>query len=156
MVDAPSNFERVEAAANIYVRLSHGGSTFEIPVSDIDFTKDVDVERVREMGLYPDGYAINAIDIDGSLTFAGNVVRKPNGGTADLDDLLFDDEGAPEVFDITVAHEVPGNAVEDGGEPGENVETDTLTNCIVTSSEFSASSEETTESSYDLMAQRLD
>ena len=154
MVDAPSNFERVESAANIFVRLSHGGSTFEIPVSEIDFTKDVDIERIREMGLYPDGYAINAIDVDGSLSFAGNKVRKPNGGTADLDDLLFDGEGAPEVFDITVVHQAPDNAVEDGGnQSGTN--TDTLENCIVTQSEFSASSEESTESSYEFMAQRV-
>ena len=153
MVDAPSNFERVESAANIFVRLSHGGQTFEIPVSEIDFTKDVDIERVREMGLYPDGYAINAIDVDGSLSFAGSKVRKPNGGTANLDDLLFDDEGAPEVFDITVVHQAPEDAVEDG--TGSGTDTDTLENCIVTQSEFSASSEESTESSYEFMAQRV-
>lgn len=149
MVDAPDNFEQVETAANIYVRMSVAGESFEIPISDIDFTKDVDVERIREMGLYPDGYAINAIDIDGSLTFAGNKVRLPSGGTRNLDTLLFDEDGSPVVFDITIAHEDPTDT--DGGA----ADTDTMVNCIVTQSEYSASSGDTTESSYDFMAQRM-
>lgn len=148
MVDTPEHFEQVETAANIYVRFSADGETFEVPISDIDFTKDVDVERVREMGLYPDGYAINAIDIDGSLSFAGNEVRTPSGANQNLDDLLFDDDGSPIVFNITVAHEDPGN-------PEIQADTDTIVNVIVTSSEYSASSGETTESNYDFMAQRL-
>lgn len=148
MVDAPDNFERVESAANIYVRMSVGDEAFEIPVSEIDFTKDVDVERVREMGLYPDGYAINAVDIDGSLSFAGYEVRLPSGGTRNLDQLLFDDDGSPVVFNITVAHEDPTDA-------DAKADTETIANCIVTQSEYSASSGDTTESAYDFMAQRI-
>lgn len=151
MVQAPENFERVETAANIYVRLSveiEGTQlSFEVPVSEVDMTKDVDVERVRETGLYPDGYAISAIDIDGSITFAGNVVRVPTGEERNLDDLLFKEDGSPRVFDITVAHDNP-----DGEGPAP---TDTIENAILTSSEYSASSGETTESSYEFMAQRL-
>ena len=100
------------------------------------------------MGLYPDGYAVNAIDIDGSLTFAGNVVRLPTGGTRDLDELLFEDDGAPKVFDITVVHE---NPEEGDGETS----TETIENSIVTTSDFSASEGDTTESSYEFMAQRI-
>lgn len=147
MVDAPDNYERVETAANIFVRFKVGDESFEVPVSEVDLTKDVDAERVREMGLYPDGYAINAIDIDGSLTFAGNQVRTPSGRNRDLDDLLFLEDGSPKVFDITVVHEEPNNP--------EDSETDTIENAIVTSSEYSASSGDTTESSYEFMAQRL-
>jgi len=147
MVDAPENYERVETAANIFVRFKVDDESFEVPVSEVDLTKDVDAERVREMGLYPDGYAINAIDIDGSLTFAGNKVRTPSGTNRDLDDLLFLDDGSPKVFDITVVHEEPNRP--------EDSETDTIENAIVTSSEYSASSGDTTESSYEFMAQRL-
>jgi len=146
-MDAPNNLDKVESAANIFVRLAVDGQSFEIPVSEVDFTKEVDIERVREMGLYPDGYAINAIDVDGSLSFAGSVVRLPNGKTKNLDDLLFDDEGSPIVFDTTIVHEDPEGEGSD--------DTDTLENCIVTTSEFSASSEESTESSYEFMAQRV-
>jgi len=152
MVDTPDNLDRIETAANIYIRFNvplegGGNDVFEVPVSDIDLTKEVDVARVREMGLYPDGYAVNAIDVDGSLSFAGNVVRLPSGSTHDLDDLLFKDDGSPVVFDITIVHEEP-----DGGE---TADTDTIENTIVTSSEFSSSSGDPTESSYDFMAQRV-
>jgi len=148
MVDAPDNYEQIETAANIYVRIRTGEESFEIPVSDIDFTKDVDAERVREMGLYPDGYAINAIDVDGSLSFAGSKVRVPDGSRRDLDDILFKDNGSPEVFDITVAHEDPTDA-------DAEADTDTLVNVILTSSEFSSSSGDPTESNYDFMCQRI-
>jgi len=148
MVDTPENLDRIETAANIYVRFSVEGEAFEVPVSDIDLTKDVDVERVREMGLYPDGYAVNAIDVDGSLSFMGNRVRLPTGGTRDLDDLLFAEDGSPVVFDITVVHEAP-EATQD------TTETDTIENTIVTSSDFSSSSGDPTESSYEFMAQRI-
>lgn len=145
MVDAPDTIDRVETAANIYVRLSGPeGETFEIPISELDLTKDVDVERIREMGLYPDGYAINAIDVDGSIMFAGDKVRLPDGGTRDLDDILFNDDGTPVIYDITIAHDA-----------GDETDTDTVENCICTSSQYSASSGEATESTYEFIGQRI-
>ncbi len=149
MVDAPSSHvDKVETAANIYVRISVNDLSFEIPVSEVDRTKEVDAERVREMGLYPDGYAINGIDVDGSLSFAGNVVRTPQGSTKNLDELLFDDDGVPRTFDITIAHEDPMAT-------DTEATTESIMHCIVTSSQFSSSSGDTTESSYDFLAQRL-
>lgn len=161
MVDTPDSLDRVETAANIFVRLSYtddsgSSKTIEVPISELDLTKDVDVERVREIGLYPDGYAVNAIDIDGSITFAGNVVRPPDGTEKDLDSLLFKSDGTPEVFDITVVHvdeEDPKNNTEDNGNT--STSTETVENAIIVSSEYSASSGETTESSYEFMGQRI-
>jgi hypothetical protein len=162
MSDAPNTVDRVETAANIYVQLSlesdqrpgdvDGALTFEIPVSELDLTKEVDIERVRETGLYPDGYAINAIDIDGSISFAGHVVRVPGEtDTYDLDSLLFHgDTGTPKVFNISVVHETTDVQ---GESPDTNV--DTIENCIINSSEYSASSGDSTESSYEFMGQRM-
>jgi len=156
MVSTPDNLDRVETAANIFVRMSVDNSSFEVPVSEVDLTKEVDVERVREIGLYPDGYAVNAIDVDGSISFAGNVVRTPNGNERNLDSLLFLEDGSPKVFDITIVHadeENPSDTV--GGDNPETRNTETIENAIVTTSEYSASSGESTESSYEFMAQRI-
>lgn len=161
MSNTPNTVDRVETAANIYVQLTYltdaaegnGGSlaengrTIEVPVSELDLTKEVDMERVRETGLYPDGYAINAIDIDGSLTFAGSVVRDPGGDRINLDDVLFKDDGTPKTFDISIVHQ--------DAEAGADGSTDTIENAIINSSEYSVSSGESTESSYEFMAQRL-
>lgn len=154
MPDAPNTINRVETAANIYVQLTiEVGDevvSFEVPVSELDLTKEVDVERVRETGLYPDGYAINGIDIDGSLSFSGHVVRVPDlTDTYDLDELLFNDDGTPRIFDVSVVHEADDVVNETSG----NV--DTIENCIVTSSNYNASAEETTESSYEFIGQRM-
>jgi hypothetical protein len=151
MPEAPNTIDRVETAANIYVQLTVDGSSFEVPVSEVDLTKEVDMERVRETGLYPDGYAINAIDIDGSITFAGHVVRIPGSSdTKNLDNLLFNEDGTPVIFDISVVHE---NIAEDGSVTDGS--SDTLENCIVNSSNYNASSGDSTESSYEFMAQRM-
>jgi hypothetical protein len=158
MVGTPDSLNQVETAAHIYVRIAlEDGSTFEVPVSEIDFTKDVDVERVREMGMHPNGYAVNAIDVDGSLTFAGHRVKPPTGGEKDLDALLFNNDGTPSTFDVTIAHEdAGGNSVNgDEDEFTDLTGSDTLKNCIVTQSEFTASSGDSTESSYEFMAQRI-
>lgn len=148
MVDAPNSDDFVETAANIYVRLVVDGNVFEVPVSEVDRTKEVDVERVREMGLHADAFAINAIDIDGSITFAGSRVRVPNGANKDLDDLLFNEEGEPRVFNVTIAKEDPEN-------PDTEARTETIAQCIVTNSNFSSSTGEATESSYEFVGTRL-
>lgn len=149
MVDAPSTqVDKVETAANIYVRIQESdNNTYEIPASEIDRTKEVDAERVREMGLYPAGYAINSIDVDGSITFPGSKIETSDG-TKNLDEVLFDDNGIPITFNITIAKEDPMN-------PQAGEDTETLTNCIMTTSEYSASSGESTESSFDFMAERM-
>lgn len=149
MVDKPSTqVDKVETAANIYVRIQESdGTQYEIPASEIDRTKEVDAERVREMGLYPAGYAINSIDVDGSVTFPGSKIETTEG-TKNLDEVLFDDNGIPIPFNLTIAKEDPMNKQAEA-------DTETLTNCIMTTSEYSASSGESTESSYDFMAARI-
>ena len=156
MADAPNTIDRVETAANITVQITYVGilndieqrQTIEIPVSEIDVTKEVDISRVREMGMYPDGYAINSIDIDGSISFAGNVVRLPGSSkTKNLDDILFKDDGTPKIFDISIIHNVPDS--------GEEASTDTIENAIMNSSQYNASAGDSTESSYEFMGQRF-
>ena len=151
MADAPNTIDRVETAANITVQISYSeaGSrdTLEIPVSEVDVTKEVDIERVRESGMYPNGYAINSIDIDGSISFAGNVVRVPGSSkTKSLDELLFKDDGTPKVFDVSIIHENPENG---------DATTDTIENAIMNSSQYNASAGDSTESSYEFMGQRF-
>jgi hypothetical protein len=156
MTEQTNTIDRIETAANIHVEITVGEGSdrqnFVIPVSEVDLTKEVDIGRVREVGLYPDGYAINSIDIDGSLTFSGHLVRVPDETTThDLDDLLFRSDGTPRIFEISIVHEATDGAT--GDDVGEA--TDTVENCIINSSEYSASAEETTESSYEFMGQRL-
>lgn len=153
MTEQTNTIDRIETAANIHVQLTvdldDGTKSFVIPVSEVDLTKEVDIGRVREVGLYPDGYAINSIDIDGSLTFSGHLVRVPDESTTyDLDELLFRSDGTPRIFEISIVHE--------NSDPDEvGSATDTVENCIINSSEYSASAEETTESSYEFMGQRM-
>lgn len=140
-----SSYDQIETAAQITIKINHKdlSQPIEIPVEELDLTKDVDVERIRESGLYPDGYAINSIDIDGSITFAGRKVRS-SGGTKNLSNILFLGGEEPQTFTITIVHEATNS------EP-----TTTISNAMVTSEDYTVSSGETTESSYDFIAQRI-
>jgi hypothetical protein len=153
-MEVSNTVDNVETAANITVSLTiDGAKTFEIPVSELDRTKEVDVERVREVGLYPDGYAINGIDIDGTITFSGDEVRVPGKNAKfNLDDLLFDDDGTPTTFDVTVYHQ-ESELVDDSGSNSDYSEM--IENCIVTSAQYNASAGETTESTYEFIGQRI-
>ena len=149
-------YDQIETAAHITVKFSElldqgqdgkGATNVEIPVSELDLTEEVDVEMVRETGLYPDGYAVNAIDVSGSLSFAGNKVRA-DSTTTTLGDMFFDDNGIPVVFNINIVH---GIDHQDGGD--HTVET--VEKCLLTTREYNVSSGDPTETSLDFVAKRV-
>jgi hypothetical protein len=141
-MDTPENFDRIETAANVTVQLTGEDGTIELPVSSVDRTKEIDIDRVRESGVYPDGYGINGIDVDGSLSFAGSKARSPSGEVSSLDDLLYDSNGVPLPFNIEITHDLEGDS-------------ETIEEAIVVSDGYSVNSGETSETSYDFIAQRI-
>jgi hypothetical protein len=145
-----SDYDRIETAANVEVKINEtDGNKYTIPVSELDMTKEVDIEKVRESGLYPDGYAINAIDVEGSLTFAGAKIRSgPGQSINSLEEVFYKGDGTPETFDVTIVHTLPKD------QNSENPTT-TIKRCMLTTREYSVSSEEATETSVDFIAQRI-
>jgi len=145
------NFDRIESSADISLSVSlpagvaededadEGRSLPEIPISTLDMTKEVDVSQIRESTLKANGYSVNSISYDGSMTFAGHKVRSPNGNEYELDDVLFDDEGVPRPCTITILHETDGS-------------TDTLKDVLATTKSYEVGEESETETSYDFVA----
>jgi hypothetical protein len=150
-------YDQIETAAHITVSFDElldqdqsgkGATNVEIPVSELDLTEEVDVEMVRETGLYPDGYAVNAIDVSGSLSFAGSKVRRQNGSITTLNDMFFDDNGIPTVFNINITHGV-------NHDEGESDPVETVEKCLLTTREFNVSSGDPTETSLDFVAKKV-
>jgi hypothetical protein len=68
-------------------------------------TKDVEISEHRENSLKANGYSVTAISFEGSMSFMGHRIRGPGSETHKLNDLLFDDEGAPVPGTITITHQ---------------------------------------------------
>lgn len=123
---------RKESAADITV--SVGENFPEVVVESLSATKNVDVETVYGSGrTLPDGFAINQVSYEGSMSCKGN--------RQDLDRAFFDDNGIPKVLGaITITHL-------DGTETA-------FYDIIVTSEGYEMNSGETTETSYEFLAMR--
>jgi len=123
---------RKESAADITV--SVGENFPEVVVESLSVTKNVDIETIYGSGqTLPDGYAINQVSYEGSMTCKGN--------RQDLDEAFFDANGIPKVLgSITVTH---------------NDGTDTsFMDVLVTSEGYEMNSGETVETSYEFIAMK--
>lgn len=153
MANAPSTVDRVESAANITLTVSKGGTAvgddaddaqlMKVPISQLDRTKDIEIEEVRESSLKANGYSVTSISFSGSMQFAGERVRDPGGEDIRIEDLLFDDEDVPNPVSITITHELSGKS-------------ETFQDVLVTSDSYDVSSESETETSFDWIAMDKD
>lgn len=160
MPNESGRFDQVESMANIYVELvlpaegeDDSASKHEVPVAELDVTKEVDIERIREGGLRPDGYAINSIDVDGSITFSGHTIRvtsPESNAQYNIGSLLMDGDGVPKPFDVQIIHQQ-----EDVSDNEKNARVTTIQNCIINTHEYSGSSGDTTETSFEFIGQRV-
>ena len=153
MANAPSTVDRVESAANITLTVSKGGEggddagdseMMEVPISELDRTKDIEIEEIRESSLKANGYTVTSISFSGSMQFAGERVRDPGGGDPTrIESLLFDDDDVPNPVSITITHELSGKS-------------ETFQDVLVTSDSYDVSSESETETSFDWVAMDKD
>jgi len=93
----PNSVDRIEAAANITLVVDG----VEVPIHQLDRTKEIELTQVRQNSLKANGVSIKSIDYSGSATFKGSQVSGPDGRRK-LDDLIYDDEGAPVAVDAIV------------------------------------------------------
>lgn len=122
--------ERKESAADIAV--SVGGET-NLVVEQLSLTKEIDIETVYGSGqTLPDGYGINQISYQGSIEFQGN--------KQELEDALFNDDGIPVEFTVTVTHH--------------NGEATDFKQCLITSEGWEMNAGEITTTSFELIAMK--
>lgn len=120
--------ERKESAADISVSV---GDETNLTVEQLSLTKEIDIEQIYGSGqTLPDGYAINQISYQGSIEI--------NGNRQDLEKTLFDGNGIPTEFTVTVTH-FDGTSTN-------------FSECLITSEGWEMSSGESTTTTYELIA----
>jgi hypothetical protein len=120
---------RKESTADIKISVGEE----EVTVESLSATKNIDIETIYGSGqTLPDGYAINQVSYEGDMTCKGNRL--------DLEDKLFDENGIPEVFNVSITHL-------DGTPSG-------FQECLCTSEGYEASSGDTTETTFSFIAMR--
>ena len=157
--------DRIESAANITLVVSRGSESgvtyqngsfdtdsgseaayFEIPISRLDTTKEVEISEIRESSLKASGYSITSISYSGTMMFKGSRFTKqvPDSETdgessAPITDFLYDDHGVPLPHTININHELT-----DDPERYKHV--------LATSESYEVRSEEATETAFDWVA----
>jgi len=161
--------DRIESAANIVLVVSRGTESgvtyeggsfqtdgepndgaayFEIPISRLDTTKEVEISEIRESSLKASGYSITSISYSGTMMFKGSRFTKtvPDSEQSDSDkvdgpitDFLYDDHGVPMPMTININHELT-----DDPERYKHV--------LATSESYEVRSEEATETAFDWVA----
>jgi hypothetical protein len=148
MPDAPQGVDRIESAAQITLVVTRGAEqdasraaeVEEVPISRLDTTKEVDITEVRESSLKATGYSITAISYSGTMMFKGSTLtRLFRGETTSLNDILYDESGAPVPVSISITHDING-------------EGETYTTVLVNSESYQVRSGEVTETAFDWMA----
>jgi hypothetical protein len=120
--------DRVESMADITVSV---GESSDITVERLSMTKDIDIENVYgSNALFPDGYGINQVSYQGTMEL--------NGNKLDFDDALFDGNGVPKEFEITLTHYDDTST--------------SFTECLVTSEGYEGTSGEVTTTTYEIVA----
>jgi hypothetical protein len=165
--------DRIESAANITLVVSRGTDSgvtysggsfatdgesndgaayFEIPISRLDTTKEVEVSEIRESSLKASGYSITSISYSGTMMFKGSRFTKtvPDGEQSDSNDedgpiteFLYDDHGVPMPHTININHEL-------------NDEPERYKQVLATSESYEVRSEEATETAIDWVAMDRD
>jgi hypothetical protein len=157
--------DRIESAANITLLVSRGSESgvtyqdgsfgdgdsgdaefFEIPISRLDTTKEVEISEIRESSLKASGYSITAISYSGTMMFKGSRFTKTypdSSGDESVDapitEFLYDDHGVPMPMTININHELT-----DDPERYKHV--------LATSESYEVRSEEATETAFDWVA----
>jgi hypothetical protein len=161
--------DRIESAANIVLVVSRGTESgvtyesgsfntdgepndgaayFEIPISRLDTTKEVEISEIRESSLKASGYSITSISYSGTMMFKGSRFTKtvPDSEQSDSDDVdapitdfLYDSHGVPMPMTININHELT-----DDPERYKHV--------LATSESYEVRSEEATETAFDWVA----
>lgn len=162
--------DRVESAANItlvvsrgtdsgvsYAEGSFGGgdddsdaSYFQIPISRLDTTKEVEISEIRESSLKASGYSITSISYSGTMMFKGSRFTKrvpdsetDSDGSAPITDFLYDDHGVPQPVTININHEL-------------NDEPERYLHVLAQSESYEVRSEQATETAIDWVAMDRD
>lgn len=135
----PDHVDRIESAADI--TLTVDGT--EVPISELDTEKEVEISEVRQNSLKANGYAVTSISYSGSASFMGDRVSGAggDGGRQRLDDMIYDDEGVPVPVTITIYHDLDGDQ-------------DVYQDVLFTTDGYDSSSESESEKSYDWIAMR--
>jgi hypothetical protein len=157
--------DRIESAANITLLVSRGSDSgityeggsfsdggsedaqfFEIPISRLDTTKEVEISEIRESSLKASGYSITSISYSGTMMFKGSRFTKTypdssseSGEEAPITDFLYDEHGVPMPMTININHELT-----DDPERYKHV--------LATSESYEVRSEEATETAFDWVA----
>jgi hypothetical protein len=137
MSASPNSVDRIESAADITLVIGD----IEVPIAELDRTKEVEVTQHRQNSLKANGYSVDMIDYSGSASFKGERISGPDG-RARLDDLIYDDEGAPVPVDaLVIQHQQSGD-----DEVFEDV--------LFVSDGYNVSEESASETAYDWVAMR--
>lgn len=133
-LDEANTVDQIETAADIEVVVDD----VRVPVSEVDVTKDIEMEEVRHNALKANGISVTEISYSGSLSFHGYRITGPDGRET-LDDLLYDDAGIPVPCQLVIYHDLEGD-----DEVYEDV--------FFQSKDYSGSETENTETNYDWIA----
>lgn len=137
MSASPNSVDRIESAADITLIIGD----VEVPIAELDRTKEVEVTQHRQSSLKAMGYSVDMIEYSGSASFMGSRISGPDGRRR-LDDLIYDDEGAPVPVDaIVIEHELEG-------------EDEVFEDVLFVSDGYSVSEESASETAYDWVAMR--
>jgi len=151
MTQSPNNVDRIESAGDITLLVSRGSSSggnaqmIEVPISRLDTKKDIKITESAESNIKATGYSIDRISYSGTMMFKGSRKTKtlPDGSVAHLDDLLYDENGAPVPVAISISHDL----MQDGTD-----RTETYNPVLVKSESYQVRSEEQNETAYDWVA----
>jgi hypothetical protein len=156
--------DRVESAANITLVISRGTDSnvtyengsfdgddsdaayFEIPISRLDTTKEVEISEIRESSLKASGYSITSISYSGTMMFKGSRFTKQTPASASdgdeaapISDFLYDDHGVPVPVTININHELTDDP-------------ERYLHVLAQSESYEVRSEEATETAFDWVA----
>ncbi|MFC6953782.1 hypothetical protein [Halorubellus litoreus] len=131
----------VEAAKDVTLAISTVDGDYELSVANVDTTKEITVEQVRENNVFPIGDAVTEISYSGSMTFKGR--------RHVIDSYLFDENGLPRRnVALTLTHDDLNPNDPNNPDPF----TETWHDLRVVSTGYEMQTGEVTEVSYDWIA----
>lgn len=156
--------DRIESAANITLVVFKNSDTrgitdssgsfepedddakyLEIPISQLDTTKEIEINEIRESSLKANGYSVTSISYSGSMSFKGSRLTKQvvdgDGESVEksITDLLYDDHGVPLPVSININHEM-------------NDKLESYKHVLAVSESYEVQTESETETAFDWVA----